>query len=384
MGIVYFVGWIKLNLFMKKTTDCTSIRKNTIVLNSLDERKMDKDYTLYFDESGNTRCFWIKDSKYNVDPFTHFILGGIVAKTSVEFDYAKTKIGCNSTIKEIKSKNVYKGTFEDCLRNQKLNNYLDLIIEQNWCVHFSVVELFNYAIVDIIDSITDDINNVIKLKNELYNVLRYNLDATVAMMIKYKYPNISSEQNNTFLSECIILLDNYISDTGKANEYIYELRYSLQSAQNKEELTFIQDEEEGNLLHDFLGFYQRKVYMFKNSHLIFDEEVEIQEKMAKNELMVDDKVLSNYQFVNSEDNVMIQLSDVFVGILARYFRFINTNLDHIEAECCKFNKDQIIAFKKLNKILRYSEKENSAFWDMFLGKDMRCMFLFLVETYGRL
>lgn len=369
---------------MKKTTDCTSIRKNTIVLNCLDEEKMDKDYTLYFDESGNTRCFWIKDGKYNVDPFTHFVLGGIVANTSVEIDYAKTKIGCNSTVKEIKTKNVCKGAFEDCLKNQKLNNYLDLIIEQKWCVHFSVVELFYYAIVDIIDSIIDDINNVFRLKNELYKVLRYNLDSTIAMMIKFKYPNISREQKNSFIAECIKLLDTYISDTGKANKYTYELRYNLQSAQNREELTFIQDEEEGNLLHDFLEFYQRKVYMFRNSHLIFDEEVEIQERMAKNEISVDDKIISNYKFVKSDDYVMIQLSDVFVGILARYFRFINTNLDHIEEEFCKFNKDQMIAFIKLNKILRYSEIENSAFWDMFLCEDMRRIFSFLVETYGRL
>ena len=370
---------------MKKIYECTSLRKASIALNNLDEDKMDKEYTLYFDESGNNRCFWIKDGKYNVDPFTHFVLGGIVADTSIDFDYAKAKIGCNnSTIKEIKTKYVCKGSFENCLKSQKLNNYFDLIIEQKWCVHFSVVELFYYAIVDIIDSITDEEENVFNLKNELYNTLRYNLDETLAMMIKYRYPNIDDDQKNNFLIECIHILDSYISDTGKANIYTYELRYYLQSAQNKDELAFIQDEESGNLLHDFLGFYQRKIYMFKNSHLVFDEEIEIQDKMMEYDLLVDNEVMSNFQFIKSEENVMIQLSDVFVGILAKYYRFINTNLDQVEKKISKFDKEQIVAFKKLNKILRYSEQENNAFWDMFLCEDMRRMFSSIVDIFGRL
>lgn len=368
---------------MKKIIDYSSARNTTILLNGLDKEKMDKEYTLYLDESGNNRCFWIKDGNYNIDPFTHFVLGGLVANTSVSLDYAKKKIGCNnSTIKEIKTKHVCRGSFEECLKSHKLNNFLELIIEQKWCVHFSVVELFYYAIVDIVDSITDNHNSVLSLKNELYRVLRYNLDSTLAMMIKYNYPDITTEQKNDYLVECIKILDSYIYDTGKANIYTYELRYNLQSAQNKNELVFIQDEEAGNLLHDFLCFYQRKIYMFKNSNLIFDEEVEIQNKMAESELIVDNKILSNYRFIKSDECVMIQLSDVFMGVLARYFRFVNTNLSQLDNKCCVLDKNQMITFKKLNQILRYSEKDNSAFWEMFLCEDMRRAFSSLVDKYG--
>ena len=70
-------------------------------MNGLDPQKMDKSYTMYFDESGNTRCFWIKDGNYNVDPFTHFVLGGIVANNPVSFEYAKNRIECNSTVQEM-------------------------------------------------------------------------------------------------------------------------------------------------------------------------------------------------------------------------------------------------------------------------------------------
>ena len=173
-----------------------------------------------------------------------------------------------------------------------------------------------------------------------------------------------------------------MSDTGKANKYTYELRYYLQSAQNKDELVFIQDEKSGNLLYDFLGFYQRPIFMFKNAHLIFDEELNIQDKMKEYDLMIDDTILTNYQFIKSEDSVMIQLSDVFVGILARYFRFINTNISNVYDVIDNFSKNQLSSFCKLNLILNISVSENPAFWDMFLCNDMRRIFTDLVEKYS--
>ena len=116
---------------MKEIIDCTSFRDGTILLNGLDGKKMDSHYTLYFDESGNTRCFWLKDGKYNVDPFTHFVLGGIVADETVDFEYAKKRIGCNATVQEIKSRNVYKRDFETCLKSSTLKNFPTCAVENH-------------------------------------------------------------------------------------------------------------------------------------------------------------------------------------------------------------------------------------------------------------
>ena len=368
---------------MAEIYDCTSEREYTILLNRLNRSKMDSNYTLYFDESGNTRCFWIKEGKYNVDPFVHFVLGGIVANNSICFEEAKQKIGCNSTVKEIKSKYVYRGSFEECLKNKKLENYLDLLIEQKWFVHFSVVELFYFGIVDIVDSIVDNDVDVFSLKNELNKVLRFNKDKTLNMMIKYNYPNISVDDKNNFLKTCIDLVDDYRTNNEKGtNDFTYKLRMNLLLAQNKDELVFIQDEEIGSLLKDFLFFYQRPIYMFKNSQIIFDEELSIQDKIGSYDLAIDGKVLANYSFVNSTSNVMVQLSDVFVGILARYFRFINTNIAEVESQIEKFDKQQLFVFNKLNYILNISFSENSAFWDMFLCIDMKRTFSSLVDKYS--
>ncbi len=362
--------------------DCTSIREGTILLNGLNRSQMDSNYIMYFDESGNNRCFWIKDGRYNVDPFTHFVLGGIVANNIIDFEYAKRKIGCNSTVQEIKAKNVCRGSFENCLKDKRLENYLDLLIEQKWLVHFSAMELFYYAIVDIADSVMDVESDIIQVKNELYRILRFNMANTLNMMIRYKYPNIEDEHKNEFLVTCINILDDYIVNSGNANNLTYKLRLYFQLAQEKDELTFIQDEADGRFIDNFLQFYLRPIYMFKNSHLYFDEELNIQEIMQSHSVSLNGIIMANYEFVNSKNNVMIQLSDVFTGILAKYLRFVNTNLLHINDIIVNFSKEQLMSFCKLNYILNTSVSENPAFWDMFLCNDMRRIFTDIVEKYN--
>ena len=379
MGIVYNVGRIELSV-MREIIDCTSLRNDIILLNDLDVKKMDSPYSMYFDESGNTRCFWIKDGEYNVDPFTHFVLGGIVANKAVDFEYAKKRIGCNVTVQEIKSKNVYKGDFETCLKSTKLKNFLDLIVEQGWLVHFSAVELFYYAIVDIVDSVMEvDIDNY-QIKNELYRILRHDISMTQHILVQYEYPNVSDDNKNDFLDSCIKVLDNNIVNTGRANEFTYKLRIGFQLAQEKKELPFIQDENTGSLLHNFFSFYMRPIYMFKNSLLFFDEELSIQEQLKSYSLLLDGATLENYQFINSKENVMVQLSDVMMGIIARYLRFVNTN-NSIDEAVSKFDANQIASLYQLNNILNFSASSNPAFWDLFLCYDMRSRFSYIVGKY---
>lgn len=366
---------------MEEIYDCTLERESTILLNGLNRTKMDSNYTLFFDESGNSRCFWIKDGKYNVDPYTHFVLGGIVASNKIDFDYAKNKIECNSTVKEIKSKNVYRGSFEESLKSKKLENYINLLIEQKWFVHFSVVELFYYGIVDIIDSIVDVDADVLNLKNELNKALRYNKEKTIDMMVRYNYPNVNNEDKKSFLETCIALLDDYRTNIDDTNGLIYKLRMYFLLAQNRDELVFLQNEETGCLIKDFSTFYLRPIYMFRESDIIFDEELNVQDKVRTCPLAINGKVLTNYKFENSKDNVMIQLSDVFVGLMARYLRFLNENMADVDCIVDNFDCQQRSAFIKLNYIIYNSLTENDAFVDMFLSSDMRRVFSVMVEKY---
>lgn len=322
---------------------------------------------MVFCELGNARCFWLKNGKFNIDPFSHFVLGGIVADKVVNFEYAKKRIGCNATVQEIKSRNVYKGDFETCLKSTMFKNFLDLFIEQNWMMHFSAVELFYYAIVDNVDSVMEVDADNYQIKNELYRILRHNISLTQQIIVQYEYPNVRDSKKIDFLNSCIKVLDNYIVDTGRAQE--------------KTELSFIQDEDAGILLQSFLHFYVRPIYMFKNSLIIFDEELSIQEKLESYCLSLDGATQNNYQFVNSKENVMVQLSDVMIGIIARYLRFVNMNLNCVDDAVSKFNANQLASLYQLNNILNISVSDNPAFWNLFLCNDMRSMFSYIVDTY---
>lgn len=368
--------------------DYTEIRCNTMLLSGLTPQKMDKKYNLYFDETGNCRRFWIKDGHYNVNPFSLFVLGGIVTFSSnpIDLQEVKTEIGIrNATITEIKAKHVLRqgALFEDCLKQQCFLNYLDFLIKEQWLVHFSAVDLFYYSIVDIVDSLGCIDQDVFNLKEELYRILRYNMERALKLMIQYDYPDVKSEKTLNFLTELTETIDLYIAETGKANIYTYKLRLYIRLGLDKQKLVFIQDETEGELLHDFLPFYLRPIYMFVNSSIIFDGELNIHEMMKDEQLIIEGKVLDNYQFVDSCNDVMIQLSDVFVSVMAKYLQYINEFLDDIHKRLAVFDETQRNAFIKLNYLLELSVAENSAFWDMFMSSDTRRVFSQLVDEYSK-
>lgn len=369
-------------------TDYTEIRYDTMLLNGLSSQKMNQKYHLYYDETGNCRRFWIKDGHYNVEPFSFFVLGGIATFSSNPNDLQllKNEIGIdNPTITEIKAKHILRkgASFEECLKQQRFQNYLDFLIKEKWFVHFAVVDLFYFSIVDIVDSLGCIDQDVFNLKEELYRILRYNMEGTLNLMIQYEYPDVRSENISNFLIELTGMIDTYIADTGKANIYTYKLRLYIQLGLGKQELVFIQSETGGELLHDFLPFYIRPIYMFINSSIIFDEEKNIHEMMKDEQLIIEGKVLDNYQFVDSCDDVMIQMSDVFVSVMAKYLQYVNEFLDNVHKRLEVYDETQRNAFIKLNYLLELSVAENSAFGDMFMSSDTRRVFSQLVDEYSQ-
>ena len=78
---------------------------------------------------------------------------------------------------------------------------------------------------------------------------------------------------------------------------------------------------------------------------------------------------------------MVQLSDVIMGIVARYLRFVNTELDHIDDSISRFDANQLASLYQLNNILNISASDNPAFWDLFLSNDTRGTFSYVVDKY---
>ncbi|BDU50398.1 hypothetical protein [Haliovirga abyssi] len=105
-------------------------------------------------------------------------------------------------------------------------------------------------------------------------------------------------------------------------------------------------------------FYISPLKLFKNSIHIFDEEKEIEKLISNLKFIDDEKELLHYVFKKSEEDKMIQLSDVIAGLLGKYFDYIKGgSFIEIEKDIKKL-KEHEIEYENLillHKILKKSE-----------------------------
>lgn len=60
------------------------------------------------------------------------------------------------------------------------------------------------------------------------------------------------------------------------------------------------------------------IYSFKNSTNVFDNEDTIKEALDEYRIMGNRVQFMNYSFVDSKDNQLTQLSDIFIGLMGKY------------------------------------------------------------------
>ena len=150
------------------------------------------------------------------------------------------------------------------------------------------------------------------------------MNIQIAVFYKFKYPNIKSESVFQFIEELTSLFHGYI-DTEEYHFGLESLRQILKEAKKKGSLPFIMDEDDYILLTDLSQFYLRPIYTFKNSTHIFDNEDSIAETLKDYKIIDGQDEIKNYTFVDSQTNLLIQLSDVFVGIMGKLTNYLNTS-----------------------------------------------------------
>jgi hypothetical protein len=318
--------------------------------------------TLYYDESGNDKHLIVKDGKLNAPYDAVFVLGGINAEDDISSDELKDYLGINRD-KELKAKNDFKGTFTDVLRKKRVGNVLKLIDEKNWHIHFNAIQILYYGFVDIVDSINGLEHDNYEYKALLYNILKSNPEATVEHFKRYKYPNIKDADISAFLDGLIDFIDDSMNvEVEKSFVHLHKLmlKMCLENAKNQKALDFIQNEKPHEWVKAYFLFYRQEIVTFMHKTLIFDEEEQVQAEL-KDGLSYNGAQLNHYSFCDSETNVMIQLSDYVVGLLRKYFIFLDRTQSEVEANLNAFNETQMSNYKKLNKILKKSIEYNPLF-----------------------
>lgn len=332
--------------------------------------KVAEKYTFYYDESNNCRKFWLDDKRmhFNSNYTEDFVLAGVATKdeiVQISLEELRQLLGLQNNVHEIKfSKHFAEKDFLLCTKKPRLKKFLTWIDNSGLYIHYTQVNNLYYALVEIIDSITNAVEmedfgyNYYEVKSRFYSMFRGKEEQLQLLMFKYKFPNIGKADVKSFCNELLHLLGSR-KDMNTEEKFITGM---ILRASERGELVFLHNNDDFIMQKNYLEFYLSPIRTFYNSKHIFDEETEIQEKLDEFSIQRDGKEVDCFKFVNSTKEVMVQLSDVVAGILGKLFKYINsTTINEMRKDTDILTPIQIDNILLIGKIRAKSEIENKGF-----------------------
>ncbi len=330
----------------------------------------DSSFTFYYDETNNIRKFCVRETGFNSSFNSNFILGGLVYEGSQpDINPLFDRLKLQKNIAEVKLKHIAKGEFLDCLKSEKLNIFLKSLLENDLYIHYLSLNILYWSIVDIVDSAIVNSEVAMQLglgflnylKNDLYKLAKLEISSVTELFYNFGYPNLKRESVLEFIEKLTSIFDKYI-DIQEFHFGLKSLRQILKEARKKNSLPFIMDEEDHVLIRNFSQFYLKPIYLFGNSNHIFDNEVNISEIISKYTIIDDSKEIKNYSFIDSQSNLFIQASDIFVGLMGKLSGYINTNTrESIISDFEALSERQLSNVNALMNLIGKSNDKNVAF-----------------------
>lgn len=279
--------------------------------------------------------------------------------------------------------------FCQCLGTKQVTALIRLFSDYDLYMHYSHVNNFFYTIVEILDSIAtpEEISNFgfdyFMLKTTFYNMLFPNIDKVIQIMIKYSYPNIKKEMIEDFCNDLLNCID--LRYKQKPDEKF--ISGMLKRSSKSTEMIFIQNNVDFVMQEDYSIFYVDPILKFSKSMHHFDEELSIQDKVIET-ISKFKKGVINYEFINSKDNTMIQISDLVAGLLGKMFTFINSIPNNIMRKTVtELNNLQITNCLALNGLRIKSDFRNKGFLHsttaIGLLDKLNCFFYLVESEYKR-
>ena len=235
------------------------------------------------------------------------------------------------TVKELKLEYVAKGDFLKALTSKKLSTFLEWVLRSDLFVHYIAIDPLYWSTVDIIDSSIDESPHLMmvapQLKNDLYTALRTDFPWLVDAFIRYGYPDLGPS-GPAFIAE----LSAFIEDRDDMfDSFSFQtLKGVLEMGAHAEELPFLQGETANVLIDNLLPFVIHRLCLFKNSAHVLDVEPFIEKRLQKNRFIDGDCEVSMYRYAISHNEPGVQISDVVVGLLAKFFSWIaRTSIDDV-------------------------------------------------------
>lgn len=115
---------------------------------------------------------------------------------------------------------------------------------------------------------------------------------------------------------------------------------TLLKGAEQEEAIYLQHNIPLMLLEQLTEWYRAEIYTWKNCELVFDNENDIIDNIDKSEIILNGEPLKNYRFLDSKNEIMVQLSDVMVKLISQYLKFIDKYNNIVPENVSKFNEDR--------------------------------------------
>lgn len=292
---------------------------------------VDAHYTLHYDETNNIRRLLLTPEGLNVRSPRSFILGGIAhpgLAPILDFEDLRVVLSLQKTALELKIGQLTKGGLFEALNAPRVEVFISWLMQQNLFVHYQVLDPLYWSIVDVVDSILTEYGEdtliliASNLKNDLYAVLRDNVDYTAEFFGRYNYPNVGRARRKPFVGE----LRDFVEARHKLPHVSHQmLRGVLEIGARLDRLPYLEDESPNVLIDGFGAFYLNRIALFKNATHVLDIESTIEAYLSELGLCDGDTPARHFSFVDSKAHPWVQVSDALVGLLAKLFAFVSEN-----------------------------------------------------------
>lgn len=323
-------------------------------------------FTLYYDETNNIRKLLLTERGLNVTKHDNFVLGGIAIQAGQsigDMEELRRQLWIQKSASEIKFDLVAKGNFERVLESRKLGQVLSWLADRGICIHYANVNVLNWSILDIVESVVaedafvDFLPYHREMKNELYRIVLNDLQGFLAILRSHGFPDVARGAARAFLSDVRKFVQrHWPARTFAATEMLDAL---LVRAQSLNELAFLADGKRNYLIEGFENFFLHRICSFPNSIHVFDEEPTIQAAMTGFRILDGGREVP-FSFVDSKAFGEIQLSDVVVGFLGKYFTFIEqTPMSALLKKRKELTRIQSANLELLGKLIDLSDETSN-------------------------
>lgn len=351
----------------KGTIVNSSTRQFLIKHNNFDNDFVNGRHTFFYDETNNIIKLQFKKTDSLTACLTdEFILGGLMVPYKSE-----TELPCidqlwdswhlQKNMSEVKSNHILgKGDFFSSLTDssKRLNNLLSWILENNYLLHFYSVNLFYFSLVDIVDSFYEHpvFSKCEHIKSLIWKLFLDQEKEGQLLLFRLNYPNLNEQTCSQFFNELEVLTNKSTLSKAECTEILEFCDIAIRELEFEDEIPIFLTGNEDKILVEELGsFFINPITLFKNSNHILDHQDSVETLLAKSKKVFSE--MGEYSFQDSKNSKSIQVSDICIGLLGRFFKYINTmnSLD-----------DFISTFQKLSS----NQRENLKLFSIIVQKSM--------------